>query len=109
VDARRRRVVWTQSARLSLEDILGYIAKDSPAAASRVLDRILEKAESLDTLSKRGRVVSELARPNVREVLVYSYRVLYEVTSEVRILALVHGARDFESWRRSSGATHGEC
>jgi plasmid stabilization system protein ParE len=38
---------------LSLEDILGYIAKDSPAGASRVLDRILEKAESLDTLSER--------------------------------------------------------
>ena len=87
---------------MSIEDILGYIAKDSPAAASRVLDRILEKAESLDMLSERGRVVPELARPNVREVLVHSYRVIYEVTpSEVRILALVHGARDFESWRRS--------
>lgn len=105
MDTRRRRVVWTQSARSALEDILGHIAKDSPAAASRVLDRILEKAESLDRLSERGRVVPELARPNVREVLVYSYRILYEVTpSEVCILALVHGARDFESWRRSQRA-----
>jgi plasmid stabilization system protein ParE len=104
VDSGRRRVVWTESARSSLEDILAYIAKDSPAAASRVLDRILQKAESLNTLSKRGRVVPELARPNIRETLVYSYRILYEVTpSEVRILALVHGARDFGSWRRSQG------
>ena len=39
MDTRRRRVVWTQSARSSLEDILAYIAKDSPTAASRALDR----------------------------------------------------------------------
>lgn len=100
MDTRRRRVVWTQSAQSSLEDILGYIAKDSPVGATRVLDRILEKAKSLDTLSERGRVVPELARPTVREVIVYSYRILYAVTaSEVQILAVVHGARDFESWR----------
>ena len=99
---RRRRVVWTESAQSSLQDILGYIAKDSPSAAFRVLGKILERAESLDTLSERGRAVPELGRPEVREVLVYSYRVLYEVApSEVHILALVHGARDFESWRQS--------
>ena len=102
MDARRRRVVWTQSALSSLDEILSYVRADSPAAASRVLERILERAEGLDRFSERGRVVPELADPKTREVIVSSYRMLYEVTpSEVRILALVHGARDFESWRGS--------
>ena len=43
---------------------------------------------------------AELDDPTIREVFVYSYRLLYEVTeSEIRILAFLHGARDFGTWR----------
>ncbi len=34
----RRVVAWTTSARDSLDEILGFIASDSPEAASKVLD-----------------------------------------------------------------------
>jgi plasmid stabilization system protein ParE len=37
----------------------------------------------------------EFAQPNLRELLVQRYRLLYEVTpSEIHILAFIHGARD---------------
>jgi len=46
---------------------------------------------SLDTFSERGRLVPELNHPNVRELLVQRYRLLYEVTPvEVQILAFGH-------------------
>ena len=102
MDAGIRRVVWTGNAKTSLEDAISYVAKDDQSAALNLLDRILAKAESLGTFSERGRMVPELARPEVREVLIHSYRLLYHVTaSEVRILSLLHGARDFETWRIS--------
>ncbi|MEN8150903.1 MAG: type II toxin-antitoxin system RelE/ParE family toxin [Planctomycetota bacterium] len=98
---RSRRVVWSERARDGLDDALGYIAEDSPTAAGKVLDVALRTASSLSDLSERGRIVPELQQTDIREVFVFSYRMLYEVTdSEVRILAFLHGARDFAGWWR---------
>jgi plasmid stabilization system protein ParE len=78
-----------------LDDAITYVAQDSPPAAERLLIQALDAASSLDAFSERGRVVPEFNQPNVREILVQRYRLLYEVTSgEVQILAFVHGARD---------------
>ena len=44
-----------------------------------------------------GRVVPELQDENIREVFVYSYRIVYElVTDTVQINAIIHGRRDLE-------------
>ena len=100
---RTRRVTWTRGARDGLDSVIAYIAEESPQAASQVLDVVLGVAESLDRLSERGRVVPEIANRAVREVFVYSYRLLYEVSDdEVRILGFLHGARDFHRWRSQS-------
>ncbi len=41
-----------------------------------------------------GRVVPELDRPMIREVIEGAYRIVYRVTPDaVQILAVVHGAR----------------
>lgn len=99
--ARGRRVVWTPSAQTALDGALEYIASDSLTGAQKILHATLDLAASLETLSERGRVVPELGDPDIREVFVYSYRLIYEVRrSEVRILAFLHGARDFARWRR---------
>ena len=78
-----------------LDDAITYVAQDSQPAAERLLIQALDAASSLDAFSERGRVVPEFNQPNVRELLVQRYRLLYEVTpAEVQILAFVHGARD---------------
>ena len=97
----KRAVVWTPAARDCLDEALKYIAADSPAAAEKVLEVVLAAAESLSVFSERGRVVPEVGTRSVREIFVYRLRVMYEVSSrEVRILAIVHGAMDFERWLR---------
>jgi len=100
--ARRRTVAWTPGARAALDEVLEYIAQDSFEGAQKVLHATIDLTASLETLSERGRVVPEIDDPSVREVFVYSYRLIYEVrASEVRIIAFLHGARDFARWWRA--------
>jgi plasmid stabilization system protein ParE len=64
-----------------------------------LVERALDAAESLSTLSERGRIVPELDDPTVREIFVYRYRLVYEVApSQVTVLGFLHGARDFNRW-----------
>lgn len=81
-----------------LDDVVSYIAQDSRPAAERLLIQALEAASSLDVFSERGRLVPELDQPNVRQLLVHRYRLIYEVTPDgVQVLAFVHGARRITS------------
>ena len=78
-----------------LDDAVSYVAQESHPAAQRLLIQALGAASSLDVFGERGRIVPELNQPNVRQLLVQRYRLLYEVTqTEIHILAFVHGARD---------------
>ena len=99
--ARTRRLIWTESARSALDEVIGYIAQDSSGGAARVLVRALDTAASLSTLAERGRVVKERGESTLRELPVYDYRLLYRVHEDrVVIRAFIHGARDFSKWRR---------
>jgi len=98
---RRRTVVWSVSAQRGLDDALGYVASDSLQGAQPIARRALEAADSLALLGERGRVVPEIQDPTIRETFIFSYRLLYHVgDSQVTVLAFIHGARDFERWRR---------
>lgn len=89
-------VKWTLPAKTDLKRIHDYIAEDSKFYARRVVDDIVENTEKLNTLPEIGRVVPELDDENIREILIYSYRLIYEIKKEaIEILAVVHGRRDF--------------
>jgi len=100
--ASRRRVIWAPRAQEALDEAVEFVAQDSPAGALRVLEQALTAADSLASLSERDRIVPERNDPALREIFVFRYRLLYEVhPDEVRIVGFLHGARDFDSWRRS--------
>jgi plasmid stabilization system protein ParE len=64
-----------------------------------VLEEALRAGASLATLSERGHIVRELNDPAIRELLVFKYRLFYEVEDHrVLIVAFLHGARDFARW-----------
>jgi toxin ParE1/3/4 len=93
---RRRRVSWTERALASLDESLAYVAADSPAAAERLVLRLLDSAESLSDLAERGRIVPEIGEPQLRELVVSPYRLVYEYDeSHVWIVALLHTAQEF--------------
>lgn len=89
-------VRWTAPAKLDLKDIYDYIAKDSKYYAQKISKDIVAKSEILKHFPKLGRVSPEIDDPNVREILVYSYRLIYEVLpNSVQVLALIHSRQNF--------------
>ena len=89
-------VVWTVPARDDLRDIREYIAKDSAQFARLVTGRLVAAVRRLHEYPLSGRVVPELARPTIREIVHGAYRIVYRVTPDaVQILAVVHAARQF--------------
>ncbi len=97
----RREVIWTLRARDALDEATAYVAQDSPETAVDLIERALDAADSVDTLSERGHIVSELDIPTVREIFVHKYRLVYEVApSKINVIGFLYGARDFNRWWR---------
>jgi toxin ParE1/3/4 len=89
-------VKWTAPAKRDLRKIHEYIAEDSKYYAKRVTDDIIAKTEKLNDFPEIGRMVAELQETNIRELIIYSYRLLYEIKPQkIEILAIIHGKRDF--------------
>lgn len=89
-------VVWSQPAREDLRLIYQYIARDSKHYAKRVVLDIADKTTVLTDLPHLGKVVPEIGEENVREIGMYSYRILYEVMAETIIIhGVIHKRRHF--------------
>jgi toxin ParE1/3/4 len=89
-------VKWTTPAKLDLKNIHDYIARDSRFYAQKVSQEIVNKSEKLDQYPELGRIVPEIDDPRIRELFVYSYRLIYELLpTGVQVLALIHGKRNF--------------
>jgi len=81
-----------------LERIVLYIAPHNALAARQMGDHLLDAALSLRTLPERGRMVPEFRRPELREIIFRSYRIIYRINHTDRSLEIVrfwHGARGF--------------
>ena len=90
-------VKWTRHAKKQLRHIHNYIAEDSPFYAKRVSEALVKKTIGLDDLPRKGRVVPELNEDVVREISLYSYRILYEIKPNlIEILAVIHKRRHLQ-------------
>jgi len=63
-----------------------------------VVRRIVELTRTLEKFRFAGRKVPEFADEALREVIAYSYGIIYRVEAEeVIVAAVIHGKRDLES------------
>lgn len=86
------RVRWTTDAAQDLERICDYIAADRPDTARRIAKSILQAILELSKFPNQGR----LGRvPGTRELVFPSlpFVAIYEVSEDVRILRILHGAQ----------------
>jgi toxin ParE1/3/4 len=91
------KVEWSPLADEQVDDAVAYISGDSPTAALQWLERLLDRAKSLATFPDSGRVVPELGRQDIREIIVSPYRVMYRRKDDlVEIAAVRHEAREFD-------------
>ncbi|MBT7913941.1 type II toxin-antitoxin system RelE/ParE family toxin, partial [Candidatus Bathyarchaeota archaeon] len=87
-------VRWTLQALDDVEAICLFIARDAPRVASVFADRAFLATDRLVEHPRLGRVVPETQDSSVREISVYSYRIIYRIRrDEVQVLTVHHGAR----------------
>ncbi len=84
-------IIWSNRSIDRLTAIHDFIAQDSPDHASKVIQKILDRAEQLRAFPESGRMVPEYERIEVREVIEHPYRVLYRVTGDrIEIVNVLH-------------------
>jgi len=90
-------VRYSPTARVDLLSIADWIARDSPAAAARLVDQIDAKLELLADFPEASEAVGEIL-PEMRRSLVGSYVVYHRRRGdELEVIRIVHGARDIRN------------
>ena len=86
------KIIWSPLAIDKTSEIAEYIAKDKPTVAQDWVDRIFQKVDILKSSPELGRVVSEVRRKDVRELIFGNYRIIYRVkNTSISILSVRHG------------------
>jgi plasmid stabilization system protein ParE len=92
------KVFLSDKALSDLERIVTYIAPHNAGAAGQMGNHLLDPALSLHSFPERGRMAPEFRRPEVREIIFRSYRIICRINQTDRSVEIVrfwHGARGF--------------
>ena len=86
------KVIWSELALDDLKSIHDYISKDSMIYANRVIEKIIQRIDQLESFPKSGRVVPELNNNSIRELIQNNYRIIYKVTTQEIFIVSIHHA-----------------
>ena len=85
------KIVWSPLALERANEIADYIAETSMEAARVWLMDIFAAVDRLKEFPESGRVVPEVKRPNIRELIFKNYRVIYRIErKQLAILTVRH-------------------
>ena len=89
------KLVWTELSTEDLKEIFDYIAMDSVRYASITVNKIYNRVQDIKDNPYVGRIVPEINRKVIREVISGNYRIVYKIINEfqVDILRVYHTAR----------------
>ena len=94
-------VIWSDNSLRDIEEIASYIERDSEYYANLIVSRIFEAGNKLDHFPRRGRKVPERNDPNIREVQIKPYRIIYRIDDAmIRIITVVHARRNVRTLLR---------
>lgn len=87
-------VVWTRHAADHLRAIHAYVAQTSDTYALRLVDQLTRRSQRLSSFPLSGRIVPEIRKLQIRELILDNYRVIYHVRpNRIEVLAVLHGAQ----------------
>lgn len=90
------KLKWSETATRDLISIRRYIAEDNPTAAKNWIERLRARAGNTVQAPWAGRMVPELSRDDIREVIEGNYRIVYQVhADQVTILTVFEAHRLF--------------
>jgi len=85
------KVVWSPLAVERVEEIARYIAQDKPAAAEQWVKAVFDKVWQTVLFPESGRLVPEVRRRDLRELVFGNYRIIYRLGStEIAVLTVRH-------------------
>lgn len=83
---------------IGLRDIATYIARDDREAAKRWAAQVFDRVEQLADFPESGRIVPEIGRRDLRELILGHYRIIYRVHEDsVNVLSVHSGRRPLGS------------
>jgi len=90
------KIRWLKEAKNDLKDIYDYISSDSKRYAKRQVEKIFQRTFILKNHIRVGKVVEELGKQEIREIVEGNYRIIYRIVNgdTIDILMVHHGARD---------------
>ena len=81
---------WTKKAQRDLRKLEEYIAQDKPAAAAKMVLKIVQATEGIRMFPWSCEAI-DVQRPQYRQMVIKPFAVLYEVTDRaVVILRVIH-------------------
>jgi plasmid stabilization system protein ParE len=87
-------IVWSPLAIERLTEAAAFIAHNDRDAAERWISKAFERARQLAQSPESGRIVPELGRQDVREIIYGAYRIIYRRSADaIIILTVRHGRR----------------
>jgi toxin ParE1/3/4 len=91
-----KRVIWSPRSIRDLESIHEHIAQDSPRYADLVVQRLVRAPDRLQQFPESGRIVPERGHPELRELIVRAYRVVYRLRDDsIQIVTVFRASRLF--------------
>ena len=97
------KIIWSPLALDRTSEIAEYISQDNPAAAKKWVDNIFKKVGLLQFSPEIGRIVPEIERKEIRELIFGNYRIIYRLEkTNISILTIRHSKQilptdDFEA------------
>ena len=76
------KIIWSPLAVDQAREIASYIALDKPSAAEEWINEIFDCVERLEEFPESGRVVPEIKRKDIREIVQGNYRVIYKLAND---------------------------
>ena len=97
---KKYKVIWTDTAKKDLNEIIEYIAQDSLEITIQKYEKIKEIAEPLVLFPDQCRVIPELLKHNItkyKELIISPWRLMYKVENNVvYVMAVIDGRRNIE-------------
>lgn len=73
------KIKWTEQDLDDVEAITAYIARDSAHYARLFTQKVFKEVERLRSFPKSGRVVPEINKNDIREIIFGNYRIIYRL------------------------------
>jgi len=96
----KNKILWTETAKTDLNEIIDYIANDSGENALKQYEKIKSICQKIKDFPEQGRIIPELAYQNIikyHEIILPPWRIMYKKEKNIiYIMAILDGRRNIE-------------